>query len=61
LLLPHRTHTATPCALLTNLNAIVSELQQGNEAALVGQVREQFRMNMHETDEAKVRSKSSLG
>jgi hypothetical protein len=30
-------------------------LQQGNEATLVGQVQEQFRMNMHETDEAKVR------
>jgi len=29
-------------------------LQQGNEEALVGQVRQQFRMNMHETDEAKV-------
>lgn len=32
-----------------------SFLQQGNEEALVGQVRQQFRMNMHETDEAKVR------
>lgn len=31
-----------------------SLLQQGNEEALVGQVRQQFRMNMHETDEAKV-------
>jgi hypothetical protein len=30
-------------------------MQQGNEAALVGQVRQQFRMNMHESDEAKVR------
>lgn len=29
-------------------------LQQGNEEALVSQVRQQFRMNMHETDEAKV-------
>ncbi|WIA09385.1 hypothetical protein OEZ86_011973 [Tetradesmus obliquus] len=29
--------------------------RQGNEATLVGQVREQFRMNMHETDEAKIR------
>jgi hypothetical protein len=35
-------------------------LQQGNEAALVGQVREQFRLNMHETDEAKVRSTGTV-
>lgn len=28
--------------------------RQGNEEALVGQVRQQFRMNMHETDEAKI-------
>ncbi len=28
--------------------------RQGNEAALVGEVRQQFRMNMHEEDEAKV-------
>lgn len=28
--------------------------RQGNESALVDQVRQQFRMNMHETDEAKI-------
>lgn len=34
-------------------------LQQGNEAALADQVRQQFRMNMHETDEGKVGAASA--
>lgn len=40
--------------LSTAHNVVCLYLQQGNEEALVGQVRQQFRMNMHETDEAKV-------
>lgn len=43
---------AYPCVVC----AVLPKLQQGNEAILVGQVREQFRMNMQETDAAKVRS-----
>lgn len=42
------------CYVLLN-SLIGSAMQQGNEEALVDQVRQQFRMNMHETDETKVR------
>jgi len=36
---------------------LTARLQQGNEPALKDQVRQQFRMNMHEEDEVKVSSR----
>jgi hypothetical protein len=51
--------TGTGTARGVGCSAPVCVLQQGNEEALVGQVRQQFRMNMHETDEAKVNPRSA--
>lgn len=52
--MPRHLHT-TASAPPAHARALTSQpLQQGNEAALKDQVRQQFKMNMHETDDAKI-------